>query len=83
LDAYTLFTEGWDELWVFRGESPEAGPRAIGATDVIPLNRHFLDLPFSHLVKKLAETNLSAWSLGPAKDIEEGDHDQPNDQPEC
>ena len=48
-----------------------------------PLDGHLLHLPFSYLVKKFAKANFARGSLRPAKHIEEGDHDQTYDQPEC
>jgi hypothetical protein len=46
------------------------------------LDGDFLYLSLGHLVKEIAEADLSGWSLGPTKHIEEGDHDQSNNQPE-
>src|SRR6266511_5562702 len=75
LNADAMLAEGRNQFWIFGGISPEAAAAAVYPANVIPLDRYLLHLSLCHLIEKFAETDLAGWSLRPAKNIKEGDHD--------
>jgi hypothetical protein len=70
-----MFAEGWNQFRVFGGVGPKTAAASVYTANVIPLDRDLLYLSLCHLIEKFAEADLAGWSLRPAKNIKEGDHD--------